>query len=41
MSTIFTDCCSEVKKDLKLKDRVYKCDCGFIMDRDKNASINQ
>ncbi|MEG2618896.1 MAG: transposase [Bacilli bacterium] len=33
--------CSNVKKDLKLKDRVYKCDkCGFEIDRDKNASIN-
>lgn len=32
--------CGEVKKDLKLKDRVYKCSCGFVMDRDKNASIN-
>ncbi|TQO59734.1 RNA-guided endonuclease InsQ/TnpB family protein [Paraclostridium bifermentans] len=34
-------CCGEIKQNLKLKDRVYKCDkCGFKLDRDKNASIN-
>lgn len=34
-------CCGHVKKDLKLKDRVYICDeCGLEIDRDKNASIN-
>ena len=32
--------CGEIKKDLKLSDRVYKCSCGFIIDRDLNASIN-
>ena len=32
--------CGEVKKDLKLKDRVYKCSCGLSIDRDLNASIN-
>ncbi|ELC8459724.1 transposase [Clostridium perfringens] len=32
--------CGKVKKDLKLSDRVYKCDCGFTIDRDLNASIN-
>lgn len=32
--------CGLVKKDLKLSDRVYKCDCGNIIDRDYNASIN-
>ena len=33
--------CGNIKKDLKLKDRVYKCDnCGLVIDRDKNASIN-
>ena len=30
----------EIKKDLKLKDRVYKCNCGLIINRDLNASIN-
>ena len=34
-------CCGSIKKDLKLKDRIYKCDnCGLIIDRDLNASIN-
>lgn len=33
-------CCGSIKKDLKLKDRVYKCDCGLSIDRDLNASIN-
>ena len=32
--------CGEIKKDLKLKDRVYKCSCGLSIDRDLNASIN-
>ena len=32
--------CGEIKKDLKLSDRVYKCSCGFVIDRDLNASIN-
>lgn len=34
-------CCGYIKKDLKLKDRIYVCEeCGLIIDRDKNASIN-
>lgn len=34
-------CCGTIKKDLKLKDRTYVCsNCGFVIDRDKNASIN-
>lgn len=34
-------CCGNLKKDLKLSDRTYKCDnCGLIMNRDLNASIN-
>lgn len=34
-------CCGSIKSNLKLKDRVYKCDeCGLEIDRDKNASIN-
>ncbi|AFS78857.1 transposase [Gottschalkia acidurici 9a] len=32
--------CGTIKKDLKLSDRTYKCECGFICDRDKNASYN-
>jgi len=34
-------CCGNVKKDLKLSDRVYVCEeCGFEIDRDLNAAIN-
>jgi len=33
-------CCGSLKKDLKLKDRVYKCNCGLEIDRDYNAAIN-
>lgn len=34
-------CCGSIKKDLKLKDRTYKCNsCGYVIDRDFNASIN-
>lgn len=33
--------CGAIKSDLKLKDRVFKCDCcGLEIDRDLNASIN-
>ena len=33
-------CCGNIKKDLKLSDRIYKCECGYIADRDYNASLN-
>ena len=33
-------CCGSVKKDLKLSDRVYRCTCGYVEDRDFNASLN-
>ena len=33
-------CCGRIKKDLKLSDRTYKCDCGYVEDRDFNASLN-
>ena len=34
-------CCGNIKKDLKLSDRVYRCDiCGLVIDRDYQASIN-
>ena len=33
--------CNEIKKDLKLKDRVFCCSkCGHKIDRDLNASMN-
>ena len=33
-------CCGTTKKDLKLSDRIYRCDCGYIEDRDFNAALN-
>ena len=33
-------CCGAIKKDLKLSDRIYRCNCGYIADRDYNASLN-
>ena len=33
-------CCGNIKKDLKLSDRIYRCSCGYIEDRDFNASLN-
>ena len=33
-------CCEAVKKDLKLSDRIFQCDCGYIEDRDFNAALN-
>ena len=33
-------CCGAIKKDLKLSDRIYRCDCGYVADRDINASLN-
>jgi putative transposase len=33
--------CGAIKKDLTLRDRVYKCKCcGFVEDRDFNAAKN-
>lgn len=32
--------CGKVKKDLKLSDRAYICECGYKEDRDLNASLN-
>ena len=32
--------CNEIKKDLKLKDRIYSCECGLRIDRDLNAALN-
>ena len=34
-------CCGSIKSELKLKERVYKCDsCGLEKDRDLNAAEN-
>ena len=40
-SSKLCSCCGNIKKDLKLNDRIYKCSsCGLEIDRDYNASIN-
>lgn len=33
-------CCGNVKEELSLSDRTFVCDCGFVADRDYNASLN-
>ena len=34
-------CCGYIHKELKLSDRIYECpQCGMVLDRDYNASIN-
>ncbi len=32
--------CGNIKKDLKLSDRIYICKCGNIIDRDYQAALN-
>lgn len=32
--------CGNIKKDLKLSDRIYVCECGNVIDRDYQASVN-
>ena len=32
--------CGNIKKDLKLSDRTYICECGNVIDRDYQASVN-
>ena len=32
--------CGAVKAELLLSERIYRCDCGFVCDRDVNAAIN-
>lgn len=33
-------CCGQVKESLPLSERIFHCECGFVADRDWNASIN-
>ena len=33
-------CCGVIKKDLKLSDRIFRCNCGYVEDRDMNAALN-
>ena len=39
-SSKMCSCCGYIKKDLKLSDRIYKCECGNIINRDFQASLN-
>lgn len=39
-SSKLCSCCGAIKKDLKLSDRIYKCDCGNVIDRDFQAALN-
>lgn len=40
-SSKLCSCCGNKKQDLKLSDRIYKCEkCGIEIDRDYNASLN-
>ena len=32
--------CGSIKKDLKLSDRIYRCECGYVVDRDFNGALN-
>lgn len=39
-SSKLCSCCGRIKKDLKLSDRTYRCNCGNIIDRDFQAALN-
>lgn len=39
-SSKLCSCCGQIKSDLKLSDRIYRCDCGNVIDRDFQASCN-
>ena len=40
-SSKICSCCGNVRKQLSLSERIYKCEkCGLEIDRDYNASIN-
>ena len=39
-SSKLCSCCGNIKKDLKLSDRIYKCNCGNVIDRDYQAALN-
>ena len=32
--------CGSVRKNLKLSDRIYRCECGYVADRDFNVALN-
>ena len=33
-------CCCGREKDMPLSERMYECECGNIIDRDKNSAVN-
>ena len=39
-SSKLCSCCGKIKKDLKLSERIYRCDCGNVVDRDLQAAVN-
>ena len=39
-SSKLCSCCGRIKKDLKLSDRIYRCECGNEVDRDEQAALN-
>ena len=39
-SSKLCSCCGNIKKDLRLSDRIYKCECGNVIDRDYQAALN-
>ena len=32
--------CGSIRKNLKLSDIIYRCECGYVADRDLNAALN-
>ncbi len=39
-SSKLCSCCGIIKKDLKLSERIYRCECGNVIDRDYQAALN-
>ena len=39
-SSKLCSCCGRIKKHLKLSERIYKCECGNVIDRDYQAALN-
>ncbi|MEV2909937.1 transposase, partial [Paenibacillus larvae] len=33
-------CCGRKKESLSLSDRTFRCECGFVVNRDWNAAVN-
>ena len=39
-SSKLCSCCGNIKRNLKLSERIYQCECGNVMDRDYQAALN-